>query len=97
MSEVSFGDGDDAKELKHVKTLPFRNIQTLLKLAVDIKGSFDTSDSENGPMVSSFILMLIKKHDRAKFFRPGILKSQQITEAFCTVQFTSKLSSRQTP
>ena len=55
MSEISFGDGDDEKELKHVKTVPFRFISTLFKLAVDIKGSSDTSDSENGPMVGSLV------------------------------------------
>ena len=59
MSEVSFGNSDASKELEHVKTVPFRIIPTLLKLAVDIKGFFDTSDSENGPVVSSFVGRLI--------------------------------------
>ena len=96
MIEVSFGDRDSETVLEHVKTVPFRKFPTLLKLAVDINGSFDTSTNENGPMVCSFAVKATKKHFGAKLSQPGILKSQQICEALCIVQVTSKLSSRQT-
>ena len=78
MSEIPFGNSDDAKVLTHVKAVPFRIIPTLLKLTVDNKGFFDTSDSENGPMVPSLIGGLIKKHTLVKFSGPGILKSNKL-------------------